>query len=75
MNNDFGNLILSRKIEEDLVITVPPSNAEITIVVKVKKTTVKSSVISIQAPRKVRVLRGEVHRSIKEEEVSKSPKE
>jgi carbon storage regulator CsrA len=54
-------LVLQRKVDEDVVITVPPSTTATTIVVKLVRIPARDAVkLGFLAPTEVRILRAEL---------------
>ena len=57
-------LVLSRKRDEEIVITVPPSGESTTIIVSQVDIRGDKSRIGVLAPREVSVRRGEIQRIV-----------
>ena len=55
-----GNLVLSRKENEDLVFVIPPSTEATIITLSVSSIKPKHAKLSCQAPKRVNIVRSEI---------------
>lgn len=53
-------LVVSRKQDEDLVMTVPPSQSETTLYVRIVQIKTRQVRVGVEAPKEVRIMRSEL---------------